>query len=238
MRPPLIGLTAAPDEAGERTGANPKYMQLLLDAGAVPIILPPAAGAEAVERLLAVLDGLLFTGGADVSPALYGEAPAYESVQADPARDKVETALLAAARARGLPLFGVCRGLQLINAALGGSLYQDLPAQLPSAVPHRQAPPYEKSVHPVTLMSDAPLARALSRDVLDVNSIHHQGVNRLAPGLAAMARAPDGLVEALYAPGPYFLQAVQWHPEYLGYADESVRKIIAPFLAAAAGFAR
>ena len=147
-------------------------------------------------------------------------------------RDAMERRILAYALAEDKPVLGICRGIQFINAALGGTLYQDLPSQHPSDTVHRQPPPYERPVHNVAVCADTPLHRCLGVSALPVNSLHHQAVKDLAPGLEPMAAAPDGVIEALYRPGSRFLWAVQWHPEYSFRAEEASRKIFRAFVAA------
>jgi putative glutamine amidotransferase len=137
----------------------------------------------------------------------------------------MEGTVLQMALERDLPVLGICRGIQFINAYLGGSLYQDLPSQHPSEVEHHQSPPYDVPAHAVALVEGSPLRRCLGVERLPVNSYHHQAVRRLAPGLEAMACAPDGLIEAAYMPGKRFLWTVQWHPEFSYKTDEYSRRI-------------
>ena len=131
------------------------------------------------------------------------------------------------------PVLGICRGIQFINAALGGTLYQDLPAQHPSEVNHHQSPPYDVPVHDVSIMESSPLYVCLGTEHLSVNSYHHQAVNKIAPGLVSMAVSSDALVEALYKPDQRFLWAVQWHPEFSWQTDHNSRKIFGAFVSAA-----
>ena len=131
------------------------------------------------------------------------------------------------------PVFGICRGLQILNAHLGGTLYQDLITEHPSDVNHRMAAPYDRAEHPVTLLKDAPLHSLLCADSIGVNSCHHQAIKALAPRLSPMAVAPDGLIEAVRAPEKRFLWAVQWHPEFFYKKDENSRKLFAAFVNAA-----
>ena len=131
------------------------------------------------------------------------------------------------------PVFGICRGLQILNAHLGGTLYQDLITEHPSDVNHRMAAPYDRAEHPVTLLKDALLYSLLCADSIGVNSCHHQAIKALAPRLSPMAVAPDGLIEAVRAPEKRFLWAVQWHPEFFYKKDENSRKLFAAFVNAA-----
>ena len=144
----------------------------------------------------------------------------------------MEQAVLAHALAQDKPVLGICRGIQLINVLLGGTLYQDLPRQHPSDVTHHQRPPYDVPSHTVRLVPGTPLHDLLGRDTLAVNSYHHQAIDRLADGLTAMAYAPDGLVEAVCLPSQRFLWAVQWHPEFSWRVDAASRAILARFVQA------
>lgn len=231
-RRPLIGLVPLMDYQKDSYWMLPGYMQGLLAAGAVPVMLPLTEEEAVLARLAAACDGFLFTGGQDVGPALYGGENPGRCAEQSPERDAMETKLLALARAQDKPVLGICRGIQFLNAALGGTLWQDLPAQCPSAVNHRQPAPYEAPIHTVQPLPGTPLAALLGDAPLAVNSCHHQGVRDLAPGLVPMARAPDGLVEALYEPGKRFVWAVQWHPEFSYRVSEASRKILGAFVGA------
>lgn len=231
---PVVGVTPLWDDEKQSIWMLPGYLGGIRQAGGVPLLLPLCAAEEELQQLAGLCDGFLFTGGQDVDPRLYHEEPLEGLVSCCPARDALELPLLRGALAAGKPLLGICRGLQLINAALGGSLYQDLPSQRPSDTAHSQRPPYHRPAHPATLIEGTPLHRLLGAGSLQVNSLHHQGVKALAPGLQAMATAPDGLVEAFWAPDHPFLWAVQWHPEYLYETDPASRGIFSAFVAAMA----
>jgi putative glutamine amidotransferase len=176
-------------------------------------------------------DGLLLTGGQDVAPALYGEEiqPRCGSICA--LRDQMEATLFAAAAEADKPILGICRGLQFLNAHLGGSLYQDIPSELDSTLTHAQAPPYDQSAHAVDIEPDSPLFTLLGKPRIAVNSCHHQGIKRLAPELSVMARAEDGLVEAVWMPARRWVWAVQWHPE-CSLEDPASQALFAHFVRA------
>lgn len=142
----------------------------------------------------------------------------------------MELGLLRLALKQDKPVLGICRGIQLINAALGGDLYQDLPTEHPSEIEHHQAPPYDCPIHTVTLVSDTPLQKLLNKDILSVNSYHHQAVKTLAPVLCPMAFAKDGIVEAAWLPTARFVWAVQWHPEFLYRVDPDSMKLFSFFV--------
>lgn len=228
---PVVGVMPLWDEEKDSLWMLPGYLDGLRQAGGLPIIFPLSDDAAELTQLAGLCGGFLFTGGQDVSPDVYHERP-HDLTESCPMRDAMERRILEYALAGDKPILGICRGIQFINAALGGSLYQDLPAQRPSATVHRQPPPYERPIHDVELIQGAPLAECLGVSRLGVNSLHHQAVKDLAPGLMPMAVAPDGVIEALYRPDSRFLWAVQWHPEFSFRADEAGRKIFRAFIAA------
>ncbi len=230
MKQPIVGVIPLWDGDKDSLWMLPGYLDGIMAAGGLPVIFPFTADALELDRLLALCDGLLLTGGHDVSPALYGEEPLEGLVCSCRKRDDMESVALQKAMAADLPILGICRGIQFINAALGGTLYQDLPTQHPSAVTHRQSPPYDRPAHEVRLRRDSPLQRCLKKDVIGVNSYHHQAVKEIASGLEPMAEALDGIVEALFAPNARFLWAVQWHPEYSWRTDTNSMKIFRAFI--------
>ena len=142
-----------------------------------------------------------------------------------PARDTLERELLNRALEQDKPILGICRGLQILNVTLGGTLYQDLPTEHPPEISHSMKPPYDRAAHTVRILPDTPLAALLQKPELGVNSCHHQAIKTLAPGLVEMARSTDGLIEAVYLPGKTFVWAVQWHPELSLHAGEASRKM-------------
>ena len=166
-----------------------------------------------------------------MDPALYGQAPEPFCAPPCPRRDALERTLFSLFRQGGKPILGICRGVQLINALMGGTLYQDLPAQKPGVLPHVMQPPYDRAFHTVALTEGGMLSRITGAQDLGVNSYHHQGIRLLAPGLTAEAHAPDGLVEAVSCPGHPFMLAVQWHPEFSFRTDEASRAIFRAFAA-------
>ena len=185
------------------------------------------------------LDGLVLHGGADVSPLSYGEQPLHERWAGDKIRDEYEIDLVAAFERHGKPVFGVCRGLQLMNVAFGGTLYQDIPTQLPQALRHRDPVTYDLNFHSVDIVPGTRLA-GLYPDAtrVKVNSIHHQAVRQLAPGFAVEAVSDeDGLVEAIRRSDPArpYLAAVQWHPEFHQPGSDTIddAALLTDFLAAA-----
>ncbi|BCS54591.1 hypothetical protein GSVR_28990 [Geobacter sp. SVR] len=226
LRPLRIGISArffrrAPIESGLKDKSllylEQSMAHWLMIREALPLMIP-SLGATAgltAERYAQGLDGLVLQGGVDLSPLMYGETPLAPDCCGDPARDAYELELLKAFIARGKPVLGICRGAQLINVALGGSLFQDIPTQLPGALSHRDPELFDRLRHEVFLEPGSRLAH-LYPDAgrIRTNSLHHQAVKRLGNGLTVEAVAADGVIEAIRWNGPSYLFGVQWHPEF------------------------
>lgn len=212
-----VSATASPDAEGVRVRLSLNYTRSLESAGLIPVVVPPLADPGLAAAIVARCAGLLLTGGEDVDPTRYGadRHPATQAPQVE--RDATEIALLNAARGAGVPVLGICRGIQLINAAFGGTLVQDLPTERPSAVDHDPNAPMGTRTHRVTVQVGTRLAAAIGGDAeIQVNSYHHQAVDRVAPGLVVNARADDGVIEGVEADdASWWCLAVQWHPEDL-----------------------
>jgi len=213
---PLIGITTSIAPAG-RYGLpylmlGAQYVRAVERTGAVAVPLSPAHGAPALERLLDTVDGLVLSGGEDIDPARYGQAPhaALDTVSTE--RDAMEFAVLEGALRRRLPVLAICRGLQLLNVAWGGTLIQDLPSQRPDALDHRQRTAIDSTCHDVTVEPGSALHSAAGAEAMRVNSFHHQAVDSLANGLRAVAWAEDGVIEGVEAAEDWVV-GVQWHPE-------------------------
>jgi putative glutamine amidotransferase len=238
-RRPRIGVlcsTMAPKDGGgvRRQNVPDGYVRRVEEAGGFPILFPVADPAV-VPDVLALSDGLLLVGGDDVDPAAYGANRPDLCEDVDRARDDFEFAVVRAAAEGGVPLLGICRGLQVMNVALGGTLFEDLPTRVPEAAPHRVSG--RDGGHPVTAAAGSRLRALVGAERFDVNSHHHQAVARPAPRLAVVARAPDGVVEAAEdAAHPFFL-GVQWHPERMETA-ESTRRLFLGLVRAARERAR
>ena len=227
---PLIGLIPLVDDKLESLWMLPGYMDGVAQAGGIPVMLPLTEDPSDLQQLCAACDGFLLTGGHDVSPSVYGEEKLPACGVCSEARDRMERLVLEYALRDDKPVLGICRGHQLLNALLGGTLYQDLPSQHPSAVEHHQQPPYDAPIHSVRLLPETPLHKLLGRDALMVNSYHHQAVKALSPRLKPMAVADDGLVEAAYLPGKRFVWGVQWHPEFAFRTDAASAAILSAFV--------
>jgi putative glutamine amidotransferase len=214
MRAPLIGITTGRDtKRSEFYSVRHEYVRSVERAGGLPVVLVPGDPAL-LAPLLARLDGLVVTGGVDVAPALYGQDPHPTVTAVSDERDLFEIALVREAILRDLPLLGICRGMQVMNVALGGTLIQDLPALVGTGVSHDHTVEGRDAVaHAVSVAPGCRLASLVGAGELAVNSFHHQAVERLGEGLVETARAPDGVIEAMELPRSRFAVAVQWHPE-------------------------
>ena len=212
---PAVAVTAPRRlvDGRERVTLNTAYVRALESAGLVPLAVPTMLSADHVGAALVAVRGLVLTGGEDVAPDRYGATPHPRLGEVDPVRDAAELELISAARARRLPILAICRGIQILNVALGGTLYQDLDSERPGPVPHGD----EASRHAVRVEPGSLLARTLGTPSASVNSRHHQAIRDLAPGLKAVAWAEDGVIEGAEpadASAPWTV-AVQWHPEDL-----------------------
>jgi putative glutamine amidotransferase len=196
------------------------YTSMVSRAGGLPVILTPGSADEA-EAVVGRLDGLLLSGGGDVDPSRYDGSPVETLYGVDPLRDEYEIALARAARDAGLPTLAICRGMQVLNVALGGSLIEDIPSEDPDALQHRvEGLGTVQPQHPVALEPGSAVATAIGTTQPDVNTVHHQAIRDLGEGLRTVGWAPDGVIEALEPTDDWQMWAVQWHPEYLGPDDE------------------
>ena len=225
---PMIGVTPLWDAARQSVWMLPDYLEGIKAAGGLPVVLPLEMSESDANQMAETCNGFLFTGGQDVSPELYGMKDATGTIVASPERDKLESLLLSKALQADKAVLGICRGLQFINVFLGGTLWQDLPSQHPSEIVHRQGKPYDVPTHQVTLSGD--LQALLRKNILEVNTLHHQAIKDLGSGLMPMAVAPDGIIEAAQMSGKRFVWAVQWHPEYLFRTDSDSLAIFSCFV--------
>jgi len=209
------------------------YTDAVARAGGIPVILPQVDNPAAATEILGRLDGILFTGGVDLDPAYYGEQVLNESVEIDSHRDTIDILYANAALDRRLPILAICRGEQMLNVVLGGSLYQDLPSQKPSGIAHRQGTDLKKPSHMIEVSEGSLLYRAMGQKSLKVNSSHHQAVKIPSERVVVTAYSPDGVVEAYEGKdkGRWIL-AVQFHPEMLVRADDSWLALFKAFVKA------
>ncbi|WP_143321972.1 gamma-glutamyl-gamma-aminobutyrate hydrolase family protein [Clostridium sp. HBUAS56010] len=232
MRKPLIGLTPYHDTDNHDIKMRPTYLRALKAAGAIPVVMPLEASKEDLEQLAKELDGFLFAGGPDVHPFLFGEETQAHCGNVSYERDEMELSLLPLILDLKKPILGICRGIQILNIALGGTIWQDIPSQIRQDFPiaHTQPFRYQIPSHTVTLTAGSLLSKIAGKQTLEVNSMHHQAVKDLAPDLVATAYSPDHLTEALEMPGYPFFLGVQWHPEYLWEKDEAAYGIFQNFV--------
>lgn len=235
---PLIGISCGtfydrawcPPSFGHRQ----TYVDAIVRAGGAPLLVPPLQDEPTLRTLYERLDGILLAGGGDIAPAHYGEAPHDQLGTIDPLRDGAELPMARWAAADGKPVLGICRGVQIINVALGGTLWQDLPSQVGGELQHNRS--YEREdwthmAHEIRIAPDSRLRALLGVDTLLINSLHHQSVRTIAPGLRAVAWAPDGVIEALEGTDERFLVGVQCHPEALqANADPRWQSVFAAFV--------
>lgn len=210
---PLIGITPQWDKVNAHLWLWENYVDFVIAAGAIPVVLPCEVTEDCIEHYANLIDGLLLTGGADVEPSCYGSTH-QELCDTVPLRDHFEFTLLRKMRESGKPVFGICRAAQLINVAFGGTLIEDIPTLVTPRTEHRTFDRRYPNMHDVDITADSFIAKVCETIHFEVNSFHHQAINRLGKGLKITARSSnDGIVEAIEATSGPFLAAVQWHPE-------------------------
>jgi putative glutamine amidotransferase len=235
-RDPLVGVTTSISvgQTPERAYVNSAYLHAVQQAGGVPVLLPPQLSKSSLERLVRGLDAVLLTGGGDMDPACFGEPPHPTLYDVAPSRDALETSVTHMALEKRTPLLAICRGIQVLNVALGGSLYQDVGTDPGTEIPHSQKEARDQTTHKVTVTSGSRLAKILGADDVEVNSFHHQVIKSLGRGLTAVAWAPDQLIEGVeLADDSRFVLGVQWHPEHLTKDSEPARRLFAALVIAA-----
>tara|TARA_B100000809_G_scaffold244435_1_gene270351 strand:- start:723 stop:1460 length:738 start_codon:yes stop_codon:yes gene_type:complete len=234
MKPALIGIPTYGRNDDGHFFLPAEYVESVRRSGACPILLPP--GEEHLDHWFELIDGILFPGGGDIEPARYGGGEHEMIYMVNPERDTMEFALLDRVLESGLPTLGICRGTQLLNVALGGTLFDHLPDHVGEEVTHR-LPPREPTPHPVQVEEGSGLAAILGATGFTAESWHHQAIRDVAPGLTVVARAPDGTIEAVEKTDHPWLYAVQWHPE-LTAAEDPIQQRLFNTLAEAALAAR
>lgn len=214
MKKPLIGITPQLNENGDYVCRH-HYIDCVLKAGGMPLVLP----LDDVESAVDLCDGFLFSGGPDIDPQIFGEEKLECCGRISAPRDQYELSLLPVVLQRSKPILAICRGIQVLNVALGGTLYQDLPAQRPSGVCHRMTVVSSDVIHGIEIIDNTPLRNLLGREHTMVNSYHHQAIKDLGDGLDIAALSEDGVIEGVYLTTQPFCLGLQWHPERLEGAD-------------------
>jgi putative glutamine amidotransferase len=196
------------------------YVTALESAGLIPLIIPPLSSASAAAAIMDSVSGLVLTGGEDVDPARYGEKRHEKVRSINAARDATEAALIQEAKARGKPVLAICRGIQILNVALGGTLVQDIQSQCNTTIAHDEDSPRDARSHEISVEPGSLIAKAVGTEHLTVNSFHHQSVKRVADGMRVTARSPDGVIEGIESTEDWWVMAVQWHPEEMTDSPE------------------
>jgi putative glutamine amidotransferase len=220
MATPIIGITTFSDNSKDNYPAfylRKAYANAIVEAKGIPIIIPSGMSEANLKELLPKLDGVLFSGGGDISLEYYGGHDHPLVTEIDKERDSLEFSLLRAVIDQGKPFLGICRGMQLLNVFMGGTLFPHIPSEVQESIKHDYYPDYPRDflAHKIKINPDSKMGEIVGVHELMVNSLHHQGVKKIAEGLNVVGVAPDGLVEALELPGHLFGMAVQWHPECL-----------------------
>ncbi|HSV91855.1 MAG TPA: gamma-glutamyl-gamma-aminobutyrate hydrolase family protein [Desulfobacterales bacterium] len=239
---PLIGITCARSTGGAWGRYSlghfmdyllSDYSQAILQAGGAAVVIPVAQDRRSLATILDRVQGLILSGGPDLHPRCYGEEPLGGLGEVDAALDDMELSIAQLALDKDLPLLGICRGIQVLNVALGGTLYQDIPSQVPAAICHTPRTDKAVNTHTVQFEAGSMLHRTFGELEIWVNSQHHQALKGVARGLVVAARARDGVVEAVELPGRGFVAGVQWHPEGTWREDPFSQKLFSAFVNAA-----
>ncbi len=235
--PRILIPTPIQDPEKRRFALGKNYVNSLVACGAIPVLLPTVVSLESWRAMYESADGILLSGGGDVDPARFGELPHEKTYGVDPERDEVEMALARWALQDDKPLFAICRGIQVVNVALGGSLIQDLPSQRGGDVPHDGTAngfARHQVAHTVRVEPGTHIAQIIGPGELEVNSFHHQALKRIADGLVVTSRSPDGVVESVELPGKRYYIGVQWHPEEMAADREDMMRLFCIFVEACA----
>jgi putative glutamine amidotransferase len=238
MPKPLIGITAysydRPPSDWRYDVCYGNYAQVVQKAGGLPVLVPAHLKTETLQAIYSRLDAVMLPGGGDVNPARYQAAADSTVTGVDDLRDNAEFHLAEWSLKDDRPLFGICRGLQVMNVVMGGTLMQDIPSAVGAQIRHNQprTEPRAQRLHDVTVDADSRLAKIMGATTVPVNSIHHQAIETVAPGVRVTAHAPDGIIEAMEIPDKYYALAVQWHPEDLT-DDIRIMRLFSAFIQAA-----
>lgn len=226
---PLIGVL--PNVDGEKKSKiENTYIRAIEASGGMAILLPYTANPESIDRFIDLCDGFIFAGGADIEPARYGEEKHPLCGETTPYRDQVEFLAFEKIMKTEKPIMGICRGSQLINVALGGTLYQDIPSEIKTDLTHKQEHPHSEPAHEANVVSGSLLHSLIGKSRIHINSLHHQAIKELGDGLSPMAVADDGIIEAIARTGKRLVWGFQWHPEKTFDNSEDSKIIFKKFI--------
>ena len=228
-----IGLLAPIDD-DRKISLLYDYVSAIEEAGGIPIIIPYSENEETLNAYVDLCDGFCFTGGVDIEPRRFGEDTKDTCGKIQLYRDKLELMIFDIIFKNKKPILGICRGAQLINVALGGTLYQDIPTELETNISHRQAESKYCHSHEINIHTGTPYYELVGNERILANSFHHQSVKTLGEGLKVMATADDSVIEAMYYEGDIYIRAYQWHPERLSHNDDNHKCIFIDFMNAVA----
>jgi putative glutamine amidotransferase len=236
IKRPLIGITPGYDYDAGRLYINNGYVRGVMEAGGLPMIMPVTEDMAILRDIIHLFDGFLISGGPDMDAGYYSEENMPFNGEISPYRDLIETEIIKRAAERNKPVFGICRGIQVINVALGGSLYQDIEAEAngKEVLKHSQKAPKWYPTHDIFIERNSKVWQSFGKDCVRVNSFHHQAVKNLAAGLQVTSRSADGIIESIEHGEHIFLVGVQWHPELMWQRDRSFLKLFELFIKAAA----
>lgn len=229
---PLIGLTCQYDYSQRRkyNKINYTYIDAIKRVGGIPIILPIVNESDIIERYLGIVQGIILTGGGDAAPLLYGEEPIREVDSICYERDNMELKIIKRAYEIEIPIFGICRGIQMINIALGGTIYQDIYRQIPNSLGHNAGSSIEGGYHTIEIVKDSILFEIFKKERIQVNSEHHQSVRALGNNLRINATSLDGVIEGIESTNDKFVLGVQFHPEAMIDKHEEILNIFKYFV--------
>lgn len=229
---PTIGVTPWYDYEKQTTYIKKGYCEGIIKSGGLPVLLPLVSDEDLLQEAFEKIDGLLLSGGPDVDPKYYGENNMICNGTISPYRDVMEMYLARKAITENKPVFGICRGIQVMNTAMGGSLYQDIHSQIQDSklIKHSQEAPKWYGTHKVSIESSSLVGKACGKDTVEVNSYHHQAIKEPAQGFTVIARSPDGVIEAIEVKGHKFALGVQWHPELMWQENEMHLSLFVDFV--------
>ncbi|MGG1663019.1 gamma-glutamyl-gamma-aminobutyrate hydrolase family protein [Brevibacillus sp. NRS-1366] len=234
---PIIGVTTFLSESSKYSTVSRNYTDSIYAAGGLPVSIPIVAGETNYSEYIDMVDGILFTGGNDIAPYFYGENPVKELHSMSSIRDEYEFSLFKSAYEKNMPIFGICRGIQLINVALKGSLYQDIYSQCPGTLGHSpEQTASDEFYHSVKISRDTKLYDIFGEERIFTNSFHHQSVKGLGKNLIATAHSEDGIIEAIESTEDRFLLGVQWHPECMTKRHPMFLKLFSTFVQASSTY--